>query len=456
MIKSTTAVIQPLDTTLRRVMVGKTNALPSLDQGLVLKKSGFKQSEDLGEWGFSGRLPAFQLDRLEKAGFPIFDDSPRRLVPSRPRLTPGEPSRLPLLPGNEWEMKPVDPLRMTGVDKVRREFGLTGKGVTVAVIDSGIDNPDLKLKAWVDFAEKSPLPVDPSGHGSHVTDDILKTAPGAEIVGIRVADKNGTGNITTILKGIQWAIEHKDEHHIRLINLSMGEESTSLFLPNPLNAAVDKARKAGIAVICAAGNSGPKPGSINTPAEDSSVIAVGSALDEGTVSDFSSRGPNYMGFVKPDLVAPGENIVSYTPGDSELAQDAEAEDEYRAIPREELSEYLSRRPGLFKIYKLPKDLLERTPAEQEQIFKSRLSLYRVDENLVAAAGTSFSAPEVTGMAALLLEADPALNCEELKLALKDNARPIEGVSPNDQGSGMADAYRAVKAVLNRKKEAVYG
>jgi len=417
----------------------------------LLAKVGFLKEDEFADLGLKlGRISQQNAQRLKKLGFAVFDDIPRKVVPKFPERTTSEPSRIPMLDPNPWGLRPVDPVQMTGVDKVREKYGLTGKGVTVAVIDSGIENPTVSLKGWLDYLDDSKTPIDPSGHGTHVSSDILKMAPDAEIIGIRVTNRDGIALTSDIMKGIQWAISHKDEYGIKLMNLSLGEPSTSLFIPSPLNAAVDKAVKAGITVVCAAGNSGPKPGSIMVPAEEQDVIAVGSVLDPNTISDFSSRGPNYLGKIRPDLLAPGEDIVSYTPPGSEMAVEARAQEKIRPLSQDQVLELLNEKPGLIKSLELPKDIMTRPKAEIERLVKSSLNLHHPETGMVGAPGTSFSAPEVTGIAALLLEAESALSPGELKQLLMESAREIPGdYSHNDQGAGLVDAQRAVKLLLSR-------
>lgn len=182
----------------------------------------------------------------------------------------------------------------------------TGKEVKVAVIDTGIDytHPDLKENyvEGYNVINKTNDPMDDQGHGTHVAGTIaairdlkgvVGVAPNAKLYAVKVLDKNGSGQFSWIIDGIQWAVEHK----MNVINMSLGGRTSS----DALKMAVDKAKESGITVVCAAGNdSGP----VNYPAKYESAIAV-SALDTNDkIASFSSRGPEI------DFIAPGVSIYS--------------------------------------------------------------------------------------------------------------------------------------------------
>ncbi len=229
--------------------------------------------------------------------------------------------------------------------------GILGNGVTVAVMDSGLGwHQDLfngtdgkaakRMIGWVDFVDGSKKPVDPYGHGSHVAGVIASSqvtedggwggiAPDVELVGVRVADDHGSGSYENIIQGIQWVIDHQAQYRIRVLNFSMSAQVVSPYWADPVNQALMAAWQAGIVVVTSAGNGGPGPLSIGVPGNNPYLITVGAFTDAYTPYDwsddyiptFSSAGPTYDGFVKPDLVAPGGHIVSTMLPQSYLAKD---------------------------------------------------------------------------------------------------------------------------------------
>lgn len=238
-----------------------------------------------------------------------------------------------------------------GADLVWKQ-GNTGNGVGVAVLDTGFamhpgilkDSSDkLRVIGWVDLVENRKVPVDPNGHGTHIAGIIANSqkgpdgsfngvAPGVNLVGIRVLDKDGVGTYENVVKGIEWAIKNKKLFNIRVMNLSIVSPVQSPYWADPFNIAVMKAWSEGIVVVAAAGNTGPKPMSIGVPGNNPYIITVGAFTDNYTPKDwkddyitpFSSAGPTLDGFVKPDVIAPGAHIVSLMMPFSEIARDHEA------------------------------------------------------------------------------------------------------------------------------------
>lgn len=359
--------------------------------------------------------------------------------------------------------------RVVNADDLWKQ-GLTGRGVNVAILDTGIyaDHTDLagRVVACQDFSDEfdgpstlptesptpspsvsplptftplpstSPLPTpavsippvvrksqdqapiseegcsDPFGHGTFmaglaVGDGTTSagrysgTAPDAGLVGIKVAGYDGSTDISKILAGIQWAVSFKDVYDIGVLNLSLGSDSAQPYLLSPLNYAVEKAWQAGIVVVVSAGNSGPDASTVMKPGDDPFVITVGSSNDGGTVkvSDdrvppFSSRGPTRAdGLSKPDIVSPGVHTVSL------------------------------RSPG----------------SAIDQQFPSA----RVKGSYFRGSGTSMSTATVSGIVALMLQADPSLTPDAVKCKLMNNARSIGDTDPFLAGAGLVDAFAAV-------------
>jgi serine protease AprX len=227
--------------------------------------------------------------------------------------------------------------------------GVTGEGVTVAIVDTGIANhPGLetgidgnndRIIGWKDFVEKKKTPKDQNGHGTHVAGIIANSqlgndnewngvAPGVNLVGVRVLDDNGQGSYASVIRGLDWVLQNKTTYNIRVVNLSLVATPMSPYWADPLNQAVTQLWANGIVVVVAAGNGGSGPMSVGVPGNNPYVITVGAFTDNYTPNDwsddyiapFSAAGPTLDGFVKPDLVAPGAHIVSSMKENTTLAQ----------------------------------------------------------------------------------------------------------------------------------------
>jgi len=299
----------------------------------------------------------------------------------------------------------------------------TGQGVTVAVLDSGITHdPDLvqptnRILASANFADPLGSMTDPGGHGTHVAGIIagngtrsngqyMGVAPGADLVDVRVLDTNGNGRISSVVLGIQWALDHRVQYGIRVLNLSLGEQAPASYLLDPLAAAAEIAWKRGLVVVAASGNTGGQP---DSPGADPYVITVGATDDQGTASVtddqvawFSSYGTPPGSSAKPDLVAPGRRIVSI------------------------------RAPG---------STLDRLLPDRVVTASNGSTYFRL-------TGTSMATGVVSGIAALLLEQQPGLTPDQVKAVLTGTSRSFgqsSGVTPNPAaiGAGSVDAYSAV-------------
>jgi len=239
------------------------------------------------------------------------------------------------------------------------ESGYTGAGVGVALIDSGVSNhPDLDLGILPlsrvvyqqSFVPGNSSASDQYGHGTHVAgliagDGLSSTgffytktfkgiAPGASIVNLRVLDQNGAGTDSLVIAAINQAISLKSQYNIRVINLSLGRAVYETYTLDPLCQAVEKAWKAGIVVVVAAGNNGryqPTDGyaTVTSPGNDPYVITVGAMKPMGTptrtddlIASYSSKGPTVVdAVVKPDIVAPGNLLTSLEAPNSTLYND---------------------------------------------------------------------------------------------------------------------------------------
>jgi serine protease AprX len=304
--------------------------------------------------------------------------------------------------------------------------GYTGQGVTVAIVDTGVDQvPDLAGRVLSVFDDPSAHTsacedlsgehgcTDTYGHGTFLAGIIAGNgassggvwkgvAPSANILSIKIAGADGSSDVSNILAAIQWIVSFKDRYGIRVLNLSLGTDATGTYLTDPLNYAVERAWMAGIVVVVSASNQGPNPGTISKPADDPYVITVGAIDDRGTadVGDdelpaFSARGPTAAdGLTKPDVVAPGAHLTSLRAVGSSI-------------------------DSLFPSY--------------------------VDGAYRTGSGTSMSAAVVSGTVALMLQADPAMTPDRVKFALTATARPAASVDPMAVGAGVIDGYTAALA-----------
>lgn len=209
-----------------------------------------------------------------------------------------------------------------------------GQGVGVAVLDTGVSSMNDftgRLVHGPDLSGEGTT-VDTFGHGTVMAgviggsgaDSATNTggaytgvAPGATIVAVKTAGRNGVVDVSTILQGMHWVSAYQSQYNIRVLNLSWGVASTQAPALDPLNYAVERLWGQGIVVVVAAGNSGPNPGTITKPGDDPVVITVGAYNDKGNtdlyddaVSSWSSRGPTASGLAKPDVVASGRNIIA--------------------------------------------------------------------------------------------------------------------------------------------------
>jgi serine protease AprX len=241
--------------------------------------------------------------------------------------------------------------RMIDADKLWKQ-GVTGRGIDVAVLDSGVtpvaglDAPG-KVVYGPDLSFDSQSPtlryLDGYGHGTHmagiiaardaaITKPELATsvaavgvAPDARIVSVKVAAADGSTDVSQVIAGIDWVVQHRNDNgmNIRVLNLSFGTDGAQSYLTDPLTYAVENAWRHGIVVVVAAGNDGVSS-PLNDPAYDPYVIAVGASdhhatigKGDDTVAEFSSRGTDAR---RPDLVAPGRSITSLRDPESYIDQ----------------------------------------------------------------------------------------------------------------------------------------
>lgn len=296
----------------------------------------------------------------------------------------------------------------------------TGKGIGVAVIDSGIapfadlTAPTSRLLASVDLdgdAVNAPN-TDDYGHGTHVASVIagnglstgyMGVAPEANIINVKVANNRGQAKVSSVVAGMEWVLKNKATYNIRVVNLSLNTTWAESYHTSPIDAAAEILWFNKIVVVTSAGNKGQN--AVYAPANDPFVITVGAVANQGTdtllddvIANFSSYGPTESGFNKPDVVAHGFGIYGIASKNSYL---------YNNYPD-----------------------------------------FRLGQNGFMMSGTSASAPLISGVVALMLHANPNLNPDQVKFRLKQTASSLwRGYSAQKAGSGQVDAFYAINYVL---------
>lgn len=289
--------------------------------------------------------------------------------------------------------------------------GITGRGITTAVLDTGIYShraflmPQSRIKGFCDFVNGRENAYDDNGHGTHVSGIIAGNdrefrrnrsfygrkpgiyavqspgvAPESEIVGLKVLDREGNGKMRTMIRAIDWLITHYKEYNVRIVNISVGMPLKKLSDPQQelLVKKVEQLWDLGLVVVVAAGNEGPDPSTVTIPGISRKVITVG-ALEERSVKrnhrkkQYSGCGPVPGTCVcKPDVIAPATGILS----------------------------------------------CDNTPG-----------------GYVRRSGTSMAAPVVSGILALLLSYQPRLSNLEIKIRIMETSQDV-GLPKNQQGWGV--------------------
>ena len=328
-----------------------------------------------------------------------------------------------LLGGADWGYAPSvarlpEVAAAIGADDLHAR-GVTGDGVGVALIDTGVvpvpglltgnvvNGPDLS------FDSQSPSPnLDAFGHGTHMAGIIAGNdgtaggfrgiAPDSTLLSVKVGAHDGAADVSQVIAAIDWVVQHRNDPglNIRVLNLSFGTDGRQDAAADPLAHAVQNAWRAGITVVVAGGNRGSDHPSLANPARDPYVIAVGAADTRGTsgsslddtVPAFSSRGSYNR---RVDVVAPGQSVASL------------------------------RNPGSYIDVEYPGAV--------------------VDERFFKGSGTSGAAAVVSGAAALLLQQRPQLTPNDVKRLLTSTAQPLPQADGAGRGAGLIDAAAASAA-----------
>lgn len=287
---------------------------------------------------------------------------------------------------------------------IESSFGrsINGSGVKITILDTGIDSthPDFyfpngtsKIAGAISFTGESTS--DGFGHGTHCASIAAGTgaassgqyvgvAPAATLLNVKVLDNHGEGYESWIISGIQWAVDN----NANILSMSFGTTAGGNG-SDPLSTTVNWATNQGAICVIAAGNSGPEMYTIGTPGVADLAVTVGASTKTDVIVGFSSRGPTSDYRIKPDVVAPGVDIVAARASSTSMG----------------------------------------TP---------------VSQYYTKASGTSMATPHVAGAAALLLDAHPSWDPMKVKMALANYAQDIGG-SVLDQGTGRIDLCKAANA-----------
>lgn len=360
------------------------------------------------------------------------------------------------------------PLRMDADER------FTGRGVTIAFLDSGfyahpdLTTPNNRILAYHSiFAEEGDqtsletndvaswhgmmTSVVATGNGGLANGFYRGIAADAAVVLVKIG-RTGRISENEIQQGLEWVLDHAEEHRIRVINISAGGDFEESYLTNPLSAAVERCARAGVTVVCAVGNAGHAPGHrVLPPASAPSCIAVG-GLDDRNSTDRarrgmyrSSYGPTIDGLQKPEVIAPGiwvaAPILPHTP----TAEEAELYFKLDEAPDEELRALIESHAGI------DQDLDESSswpiPLVRQLITVKLREGNVINQHYKYVDGTSFAAPIVSSIIACMLEANPRLNPQQIKRILIDTAERVPEIEVDRQGWGVVSARRAVELAV---------
>jgi serine protease AprX len=357
------------------------------------------------------------------------------------------------------------PLRMDADER------FTGKDVTIAFLDSGFyAHPDLTTPRNRILAYHSIFATDGDATSLETTDvaswhgmmtSVVAAGNGAMSEGfyrgiasdadLALVKIGRTGRISEdqICTGLEWVLKNAEEFKIRVVNISAGGDFEESYLTNALSKTVEDCTRAGITVVCAAGNAGHAPGHpVLPPASAPSCIAVGGLDDQNSLDRArrgmyrSSYGPTVDGLQKPELIAPGiwvaAPILPHTP----TAEEAELYYRLDAAADEDLPALIEEHASIDKDLAEAKDL-------RASVLRQLITIKLREGNVINSHykyvdGTSFAAPIVSSIVACMLEANPKLTPQQIKWLLIKTAERVPEIDVDRQGWGVVNARRAVE------------
>lgn len=302
-----------------------------------------------------------------------------------------------------------------------------GKGVTIAVLDSGIgldsfSKASLNVVSSVAINSNATTSDDLYGHGTHVAgiingkgikvdgidaNAVTGIAPEANLINVKLGDDQGNVSEIDLLLGLQWVYTFKNDYNIKVVNLSISSDTAESYINSPLSAAVEQLWLNGVTVVAAAGNDRINPNNINnSPANDPYIITVG-AVDPNSnneaktsiLAPWSKRGITAQGVHKPEVMAPGVDIISLLP-------------------------------------------------EKDAILATQHPDAVIDSNYFEMSGTSMAAPVVSGTIALMLQANPSLTPNDIKSILLATDVPYQTMTDT---TGIIDTKKAVEIAKDANK-----
>jgi serine protease AprX len=401
-----------------RVIVGRAGSGTAADK--YVASMGYRKLRNVAGFGFVAEVPGRGIAGLGT------QTAVRWVTVDAPVLSTAAPV------AESGPTTPVDANRLATVYPQTLDApqlwndGVTGQGVGIAVIDTGVDDAlaDFKTAGGASRVVKvktnaaASAVADGHGHGTHVAGialgnswaqdaasltrgQYLGVAPGATLVSVRVSDDLGQTYVSDVIDGIEWVIANRATHNIRVLNLSLLSSVAESATTSYLAAAVERAWFNGILVVVAAGNLGPDTAQY-APANDPFVVTVGASDDKGSttrsddgMAPWSSHGTTQDGYAKPDVVAPGRYVRS---------------------------------------------TLASTGGVLGTLFPERVAA----PGYLWMSGTSAAAPMVAGAAALAFEKHPEWTNDAVKWLLTGTATRLGGNTPlPGQGAGLVDASRLV-------------
>ncbi len=306
--------------------------------------------------------------------------------------------------------------QLVEADAVREK----GSGVTIAVLDSGVGgNPfsksNLNVVRSIAINPDATTLDDLYGHGTHVagiingkgTKETTGIAPEAKLINVKLGDDQGNLTEIDLLLGLQWVYDFKDDYDIKIVNLSVSSDTAGSYMDSPLSAAVEQLWFNGVTVVAAAGNNRINPSDIDyAPANEPHIITVGAVDGKGQelardseLASWSKHGFTEQGVLKPEVTAPGGDIISLLPGDDSVLANEHPE----AV---------------------------------------------INRNYFQMSGTSMAAPMVSGTIALMLEANPSLTPDEIKSILLATDVPYKNMKDT---AGVINARKAVDIAKDKRK-----
>ena len=361
------------------------------------------------------------------------------------------------------------PLRMNADER------FTGRGITIAFLDSGfyahddLTKPKNRIVAYHSIfdAEDDRTSLETtdvaSWHGmmtsvvaagnGYLSERFYRgIAPDAKVVLVKIGR---TGHIPDehIQRGLEWVLENREKHDIRVVNISAGGDAEQSYLNSSLCQTVERAVREGLIVVCAVGNAGMAPGHlVLPPASSPSTISVGGLDDQNSLDRAkrgmyrSSYGPTIDGLQKPEIIAPGiwvaAPILPFTP----TADQAQLCSELDKAADAELQGIIESYEGVDKDFDEARDLP--IPLLRQLITIKLREGNVISQHYKYVDGTSFAAPIVAAVAACMLEANPALTPQQVKRILIDTAERVPGIEVERQGWGVVVPRRAVEVASN--------